>query len=288
MAALQRFTVVSFHAHPDDEALLVAGTLARCVAEGHRVVLVVATVGEAGLAAESTALGERRRSELQRSAEAIGCARVEVLGYADSGYAGSTQPGSPPPSAAGELRVEGISVEPFSRADVEEAAERLAAILREEHADVVTIYDPAGGYGHADHVQVTRVGRRAAELAETPVVLAATVDRTVMARLLRLGRSLRWLLRGLDIPEPDGVFSAREHITHRVDVSRFVDVKRAAMTAHVSQATSDSGVRTLAIFLRLPRWLFRRAFAHEWFVELGRAPQRPPLDDIFATLRPNT
>ncbi|MDQ6650602.1 MAG: PIG-L family deacetylase, partial [Actinomycetota bacterium] len=45
------FTVVSFHAHPDDEALLTAGTLARAAAEGHRVVLVTATGGEAGLAA---------------------------------------------------------------------------------------------------------------------------------------------------------------------------------------------------------------------------------------------
>ena len=45
------WTVVSFHAHPDDEALLTAGTLARASAEGHRVVLVVATSGEAGLAA---------------------------------------------------------------------------------------------------------------------------------------------------------------------------------------------------------------------------------------------
>ncbi|MGZ4626725.1 MAG: PIG-L deacetylase family protein, partial [Kineosporiaceae bacterium] len=32
------FTVVSFHAHPADEALLTAGTLARVAAEGHRVV----------------------------------------------------------------------------------------------------------------------------------------------------------------------------------------------------------------------------------------------------------
>ena len=38
-------TVVAFHAHPDDEALLTGGTLARLAAEGHRVVIVVATDG---------------------------------------------------------------------------------------------------------------------------------------------------------------------------------------------------------------------------------------------------
>ncbi|WP_296607297.1 PIG-L family deacetylase, partial [Nocardioides sp.] len=43
MTGAERFTVVSFHAHPDDEALLTGGTLARAAAAGHRVVLVVAT-----------------------------------------------------------------------------------------------------------------------------------------------------------------------------------------------------------------------------------------------------
>jgi LmbE family N-acetylglucosaminyl deacetylase len=65
-------TVVFFHAHPDDEALLTSGTMATLSAQGHRVVLVVATAGEAGLAAdELTAdghLGDRRRAELEASA----------------------------------------------------------------------------------------------------------------------------------------------------------------------------------------------------------------------------
>ncbi|MFM7062077.1 MAG: PIG-L deacetylase family protein, partial [Actinomycetes bacterium] len=43
-------TLVFVHAHPDDEALLTAGTMARAAAEGNRVVLVVATDGAAGLA----------------------------------------------------------------------------------------------------------------------------------------------------------------------------------------------------------------------------------------------
>ncbi|HEY0694645.1 MAG TPA: PIG-L family deacetylase, partial [Kribbella sp.] len=47
------FTLVSFHAHPDDEVLLTGGTLARAAAEGHRVVLAVATDGEAGAAART-------------------------------------------------------------------------------------------------------------------------------------------------------------------------------------------------------------------------------------------
>ena len=57
------------------------------------------------------------------------------------------------------------------------------------------------------------------------------------------------------------------------------------MAAHASQATTDGGVRTLALFLRLPPFLYRRAFGYEWFVELGRQPSGKLLGDIFTTLR---
>ena len=82
-------TLIAFHAHPDDEALLTSGTMARAAAEGHRVVLVVATDGDLGLASSTYAadghLGRRRLDELRASADRLGVARVEHLGYADSG-----------------------------------------------------------------------------------------------------------------------------------------------------------------------------------------------------------
>lgn len=61
-------TLVTFHAHPDDEALLTAGTMARAAAEGHRVVLVLATDGAAGLAAAGyrANLGAHRRDEARK------------------------------------------------------------------------------------------------------------------------------------------------------------------------------------------------------------------------------
>ena len=267
------YTLVSFHAHPDDEALLTAGTLARASAEGHRVVLVVATSGEAGLAATDLRadgrLGERRTEELMRSARALGCVRVEWLGYADSGMADARS------GAANS----------FADAGLDEAAERLAAILREEEADAITIYDPAGGYGHPDHVQVHHVGRRAAELAGTPVVLEATVNRRPLQRALRFVSRLPFLPAGFDPALFDNAYTAPEHLTHRVDVRRYTVRKRAAMSAHVSQAGADSGVRTLQVLLKLPGPVFRRVLGREWFVEHGRAPARPLLDDIFASLR---
>lgn len=262
-------TLVTFHAHPDDEALLTAGTMARAAAAGHRVVLVLATDGAAGLAAGELRadLGSRRRAEARASAAALGVARVEFLGYDDSGMAGAPS-GLPRPFAAAGA----------------DAADRLAAILREERADVLTTYDPAGGYGHPDHVQVHHVGARAAALAGTPLLLEATVDRLLLHRALRLVGWLPGLPAGFSPAAVAGAYTARADLTHRVDVRAFAGRKRAAMAAHASQAGADSGVRTLQVLLRLPRPVFARVLGHEWFRQPGRAPGGPLLDDVFAGL----
>src|SRR5205814_1450809 len=136
-----------------------------------------------------------------------------------------------------------------------------------------------------DHVQVHHVGRRAAELAATPVVLEATVNRRPLQRVLGLVSRLPGLPAGFDPTLFDNAYTAPEDLTHRVDVRRYAVRKRASMSAHVSQAGADSGVRTLAVLLKLPGPIFRRVLGHEWFVEHGRTPARPLLDDIFASLR---
>ncbi|WP_283137733.1 PIG-L family deacetylase [Rhizohabitans arisaemae] len=264
-------TAVFFHAHPDDEALLTAGTMAMLAAQGHRVVLVVATAGERGLAAPTDrALGETRLEELDRSAKALGCARVELLGYTDSGLAGE---GGAPVDRPRDS---------FIDADVEEAAQRLATILKEESADLVTIYDPAGGYGHPDHVQVHRVGVRAAEIAGTRIVLEATVDRGLLMRALRLVSRIYRLPPEFDLRSFERAYSPSETITHRVKVGRYSAAKRASMAAHTTQTTGGDGERTLSVFLRLPRPLFRVVFGTEWYVRRDLPPGtrlRHPFDE---------
>ena len=272
-------TLVSFHAHPDDEALLVSGTLARAAAEGHRVVVVVATEGEAGLTDDAHAadgrLGERRMAELQRSADILGVARVVSLGYADSGLPPNDVTVDPPGRVC------------FVRADVDEAAERLAAILREEGADVLTTYDANGGYGHPDHVQVHHVGQRAAELAGTPVVLQATVPRDLLLKGVRLAARVYRFSPEFDPASFERAYSPRSAITHRIDVRRYADAKRASMAAHASQAAGGQGDRTLAAFVRMPRPLYRQVFGREWFVQTGLTAaqaEHTPYADVFTTL----
>ncbi|KGN37352.1 PIG-L deacetylase family protein [Knoellia subterranea] len=278
-------TLVAFHAHPDDEALLTSGTMAKAAAEGHRVVLVIATDGALGLASDDfrsptndlnasteprpdadsevppSSLADVRLDEARKSAEALGVARVEWLGYADSGHDGPI-PADPP----GQVR--------FCRAPIEEAAERLAAILRTERADVLLTYDAAGGYGHRDHVRVHEVGARAAEIArETsgtalPRVLEATVPRDTIARAIRLVGKVYRFPDEFDPTSFERAFTARADITHRINVRQHIAAKRASMRAHASQASNDgsqSGDRTLAAFLRIPRPLYDLVFGREWF-----------------------
>ena len=266
------YTLVSFHAHPDDEGLLTGGTLARAAAEGHRVVVVVATSGEAGLAAndpDAAALARVRSEELAASAEALGVARVVLLGHPDSG------------SVPGQ-RVGGGSG-PFCELDPELVAIDLAAVLEEEDADALTTYDAAGGYGHPDHVQVHRVGQRAARLAGTPVVLEATVDRDLLVRVTRLLRVGARVLPLPRMPDLTAAYTPHSDLTHRVDVRPQLGAKVRALQAHASQSGGGDSVRTLAFLLRLPSILRRRVLGTEWFREVGRTPGRQLLDDIFAS-----
>ena len=138
-------TIVSLHAHPDDEALLTGGWLAQRARSGDRVVLVFATDGDAGLSDVEGPLGAVRRDEGEASARALGAARVIWLGYADSGMAAS------PTRGPGR----------FVDVSVADAARAVADVLDAENADVLTGYDANGGYGHPDHVAVHHVARAA-------------------------------------------------------------------------------------------------------------------------------
>lgn len=249
-------TLVTFHAHPDDEAIATGGVMAKAKSEGLRVVLVVATRGEhgeivPGVLADGEQLGVRRVQETYDAAGVLGVDRVELLGYLDSGMMGE-----PTNDAPGS----------FWSADVEHAANRLATILREEGPDdvVLTIYDDHGGYGHPDHIQVHRVGRRAAELAGVERVFQSTMNRDDLVRGMEqaaaehpeLFEELPDLDDDADFGSPEGV------ITHAIDVRDALDLKRKAMAAHASQIAEDS------FFLAMPPEAFEVGFGTEWFIEL--------------------
>ncbi|HEX5404246.1 MAG TPA: PIG-L family deacetylase, partial [Pseudonocardiaceae bacterium] len=141
---------------------------------------------------------------------------------------------------------------------------------RTEDAQLLLSYQPNGGYGHRDHVQVHYVGKRAAELVATPRVLEVTMPRELLCRVSDLARWLR-----LPAPyDPDVVrtaYTPRATITHRINVFGFARQKRDALAAHRSQLRG-AWVRTFKVLLELPPQVFGLLFCREWFVDPAASP----------------
>lgn len=245
-------TIVFVHAHPDDEASQTSGTMALAARRGHRVVCVYATGGEHGMAADDLgdeSVSEYRRREAEASAAVVGTSRVEWLGYADSGMAGWPQNDHP---------------HAFVQADVTNAGLKLAAILDAVGADYVVGYDWHGNYGHPDHVQVHRVTKRATELARRrPHYLESSMNRDAARRMFDAAAAL-----GVESFDPDQgtddgnpVGTPEAELTWRVDVSDLIDLKRAALACHASQA-ADAGM-----MLAMPPEVFAAAFGAEHYID---------------------
>ena len=156
----------------------------------------------------------------------------------------------------------------LERAGWNDAARKLGAILQEEQADALTCYDDHGGYGHPDHIQVHKVGLRAARMTGPSRVYQATINRDQIRRG-RAELAEVAAAAGIEIPDAsdDEDFGKPEReITAAVDVSPYLDHKRRAMRAHASQISEHS------FFVALPDEAFRDVFGTEWFIRDGQGP----------------
>ncbi len=268
-------TLLLVHAHPDDEAISTGGVMLKARAEGHRVVLVTATRGEVGEiynmdeASSRPRLGEIREKELENAARILGVNRGEFLGYRDSGMVGTSDNADPAS---------------FHQAPLDEAAGKLIEIIREERPEVIVTYAEDGTYGHPDHVkahQVTNVALdqllRASE-SWTPKKLYYTViPRSLMQAFMdALPEEARQQQQESTIQiigTPD------ELVTSTVDVSDFIDRKREAFLAHVSQNDPNSW------FATMQDQIFRVAFGTEYYqLARGKPGMAIPENDLFAGL----
>lgn len=276
------FTLLCVHPHPDDESIACGGVLARTADTGHRPVVVTCTAGEegenlAGIDLGGVPLVDHRRRELAAALDVLGVGTRHQLAYRDSGMAGT--PSNEHPEA-------------FCRADVHEAAGRLAGILRLERPDVVVSDDAKGTYGHPDHVRAHEVTVAACAMAadprarvegepfDVPKRYVHTISRS---RLLRLHEAL--VSASLPSPFEGGevTFGAEDaEVTARVDVRPWLGRKRAAMAAHASQIGPDS------FFLNIPADSLDDLFGVEEFVLMrGHRPEgegSEPEDDLFSGL----
>jgi LmbE family N-acetylglucosaminyl deacetylase len=246
-SAPHRHSVVFFHAHPDDEAIFTGGTIALLAAAGCTVTLIVATSGQLGRGHHRTPddTGRLREAETRAAAALLGIERVEFLRYRDSGMPGD--PANHHPEA-------------FIAADLDPAANEVAAIAAQQHATDLVVYDPGGIYGHPDHIQVHRVGTRAAHQAGIPTLYESTVDRDYLSRRgpsHLVSQAHRHVPPEMSLGVPAGL------ISDTVGIGDHLETKRAAITAHHSQVPATSDVVTK------PSSAFAQVYGLEWYIRHG-------------------
>lgn len=278
--------LVTVHAHPDDETLATGALLATWAAAGLPTTVVTCTRGELGevigaelahLEGDGPALARHREGELASALAALGVRDHVFLDQVDAVPVDATAVDAPGArrfsdsgmawagvGQAGSLDV--LPPDAFVAVPVDDAAGRLARVLRERRPDVVATYEPGGGYGHPDHVRAHDVTMRAAELAadpawaphvgepfRVPVVLwAACGERALRAAYRELGErdatsSTPAASVGLTLPDPFGPLpsvvvpdrSASSPVQTspdlEVDVAPVLERVLAAMHAHATQ-----------------------------------------------------
>jgi LmbE family N-acetylglucosaminyl deacetylase len=278
-------TLMTVHAHPDDEATGTGGVLARAAAEGIRTILVTCTDGRCGDGPGGVKPGEPghdpeavvalRRRELEASCAVLKVSALETLGYGDSGmmgWAANDAPGA------------------FWTTPLEDAAGRVADLIRLYRPDVVVTYDANGFYGHPDHIKAHQATMAA--VAETGIAAKVYWTTAPRSRMENFGKIMREA--GADWAEPQPEPTEPEHagpeqgppiglpdeeITTWVDTSAFGDQKFDALAAHASQSEN-------IFFLRLGRERFTELMGQETFVRVHDTTGAPtPEDDLFAGLR---
>ena len=257
------------HAHPDDESLETGATMAKYAAQGTQVTLVTCTLGEMGevipadlahLAADADGgLGEHRIGELAAACAALGVTDHRFLGgpgrWRDSGMMGT--PANDGPGC-------------FWRADVDEAARELLAIMTEVRPQVLVTYDARGFYGHPDHIQAHRVSWRAFELASGLVskFYATAIPKSVLAEAMALPAGGGGQVGGVDFSRVQSLDEVPfgtddDEVTTQIDATDYLDAKIAAMRAHATQIAVDSP------FFALSDMVGRKALGVEYFTLLA-------------------
>jgi len=279
--------LLAVHAHPDDE-VFGGGSLARAADEGVRVVLVTATLGEEGEIRDPdlnpdearSRLGSIREDELRQAAALLGIAEIHLLGYRDSGMAGT--PSNEDPNN-------------FHNANLDEVTGRLVGIIRETRPQVIVTYDERGNYGHPDHIAAHLAAVAAFDAAGDPTRFPTPgLEPWQPQKLYYTAFPRGDLLRFREIARERGMGPEEEEteddlesytvpdelITTRVDVRPWVGRKVAAMRVHRTQITEDS------FLLAMPEDLLEMVWGTESFIRARSLVDAPDHeDDLFAGLR---
>ena len=239
--------LLTVHAHPDDEASKGAGSVARYHADGVHTVLVCCTGGEEGEILNPALdtpevhrdLAAVRRQELDRATAIIGYDELVMLGYRDSGMADSEANANP---------------ECFAAAPMEEATERLVAVIRRCRPQAMVIYgDDQTGYPHPDHLRVHDAGLAAFLAAGDPEQFPDSGEAYQPAKLYYTVHSAarfraihdKFEELGLESPFDEAWRDRWDSMpddvpTTVIDITGHTDVRRLALLAHATQVDPES------------------------------------------------
>jgi LmbE family N-acetylglucosaminyl deacetylase len=309
----KQYTIMTVHAHPDDEVVFTGGTLLLYGNKGVNMVLVTATGGEEGeihdpdLDPEEARprLGEIRREELRRAVDILRIPHLELLNYRDSGMAGSEANARP---------------DNFQNADRDEATGRLVALVRRYRPQVLITYDENGAYGHPDHIACNVITHAAFEKAGDaayhpelgepwqPSKLYYThwpEDNWERAKAMYIERGLKWPFdRDEEKADEDPAHQSTEEavaehvekveeateeakppeyvpppVTTRIDVKSVFPEKLAAIMVHRTQFSPDGLFRTM------PEDIALVAFGEEHYSLISsRVPVPEQENDLLAGL----
>jgi mycothiol S-conjugate amidase len=278
-------SLLTVHAHPDDEASKGAPTVARYAAEGVRTTLVCCTGGEAGDILNPALdrpeirddLAAVRRAELARATEIIGYDEVVLLGYHDSGM-----PDTP------------VNARPdnFANAPLDEAVGRLVEVIRRNRPQVIVTYgDDQEGYPHPDHLRVHEISLHAWERAGDPAwypehgepFAPAKLYYTVWSRSRILATHEKYGELGLESPFTEEWFQrpSQDHrITTSVDIAPWYEVRWDALLAHETQVDPSS-----PFWFGLPREVAMTIHPFDDYILAdSRVDTEVPEGDLFAGL----
>lgn len=225
MAHMPVPTLLAVFAHPDDEAFSCGGTLTHYARRGVRVVLVCATRGEAGkitVPGMTVAdLGQQREQELREACRALEIEAPIFLDYHDSGRYERTRHDDP-------LAL--MNVTPL------EIEARLRPLIAELQPQVLITFDPHGGYGHIDHLQIQRA-TTAAFFSTGTLPYGGPQRLYYTALTLEAAQGLSRMGENLD-PALYGV--SESTLAVHMDVSAYAANKKAALAAHGTQMGETS------------------------------------------------
>lgn len=269
------------HAHPDDESISTATTMARYAAEGAGVTLVTCTAGEEGeiltpeiahLAADQEdGLGPHRVKELAAAMAELGVTDHRFLGgefrYRDSGMQWSPTGHAMPRDETRE--------DTFWHADLVDASNELVSVIREVRPQVLITYDEFGSYGHPDHVQAHRVAMYGAALAAIPSYRRDLGEAWDIAKIYWAAGSRRHMIEaGWDPDRIPGFAVEESDLSASIDGTEWIDQKLAAMRAHASQIAPDGpffvdgGRRWTHEFFRIAKGSAAPAEGEAWETDL--------------------